>query len=229
MKNIKAFIFARAGSKGLPNKNLLLLEGISLIERSLKIASSIKEIDQVFLSTDIVNLDDLQEKYNFEIINRPKELASDKSPEWLSWQHAINYVFKKYGEFDKFVSIPPTAPLRIKNDVKKTIDALTNEVDIVVTYSEAKRNPWFNMITKDEVGKVCLVAKDSLYSRRQDTPQCFDMSTVAYVANPKFIISSQNIWQGRVAGVEIPVERAIDIDNEIDFKFASFLLKERGG
>ena len=83
------------------------------------------------------------------------------------------------------------------------------------------------MITKDEVGKVCLVGKDLIYSRRQDTPQCFDMSTVAYVANPKFIISSQNIWQGRVAGVEIPVERAIDIDNEIDFKFASFLLKER--
>ena len=66
MKNIKAFIFARAGSKGLPNKNLLLLEGISLIERSLKIASSIKEIDQVFLSTDIVNLDDINHIYKMK-------------------------------------------------------------------------------------------------------------------------------------------------------------------
>ena len=227
-KTCKAFIFAREGSKGLPNKNVLPLEGISLIERSIKISNSISEIDQTFLSTDIGGLEYLKENYNLEIINRPKSLTTDKSPEWLSWQHAIQYVFEKYGEFDSFLSLPPTAPLRSKEDIQRTIKALSKDVDVVVTFSEAKRSPWFNMIMKDDKGEISLVSQESIFFRRQDTPKCFDMATVAYAARPEFVLRSQNLWEGKVAGVQIPTERAIDIDNELDFKIASFLLRERG-
>ena len=96
MKSIKAFIFARGGSKGLPNKNILPLEGLTLVERAILVAKSINEIDQIFLSTDSKKISEVAEKYDIELIKRPSYLASDNSPEWLSWQHAIKYVQKKW-------------------------------------------------------------------------------------------------------------------------------------
>jgi CMP-N-acetylneuraminic acid synthetase len=53
------------------------------------------------------------------------------------------------------------------------------------------------------------------------------LTTVAYVTRPDFIRSNNAIWDGRVVGVEIPNERAIDIDTEFDFKIADYLMRER--
>ena len=63
--------------------------------------------------------------------------------------------------------------------------------------------------------------------RRQDVPTAFDLTTVAYVTRPDFIRSNNAIWDGRVVGVEIPNERAVDIDTEFDFKIADYLMRER--
>ncbi len=226
MKSIKAFIFARGGSKGLPNKNILPLEGLTLVERSILIAKSIKEVDQIFLSTDSKKISEVAEKYNIELIKRPSYLASDDSPEWLSWQHAIKYVQKKYGQFDCFLSLPPTSPLRIKNDVQRTINALNGNVDLVITMSEARRNPWFNMVENNS-GKLRLVGESSGISHRQEAPNCFDIATVAYAALPKYVLNSDNMWSGNVNGVVIPQERAIDIDTEFDFNLAKILIKHK--
>ena len=61
--------------------------------------------------------------------------------------------------------------------------------------------------------------------RRQDAPQCFDMTTVAYVARTGFVLRSNSIWDGHVVGVEIPAERALDIDTPFDFAIAKFLME----
>jgi N-acylneuraminate cytidylyltransferase len=63
---------------------------------------------------------------------------------------------------------------------------------------------------------------------RQVAPAVFDMTTVAYVARPKFVITSSGIFDGKVGSVCIPTERAIDIDTPLDFQIAEFLLKLRG-
>ena len=54
------------------------------------------------------------------------------------------------------------------------------------------------------------------------------MTTIAYISKPKFILNNNSIWSGRVKGVPIPKERAIDIDDYYDFEIAEFLLKKRG-
>ena len=57
--------------------------------------------------------------------------------------------------------------------------------------------------------------------------KCFDLSTVAYVANPDFVIKEKSIWDGFVRGIEIPIERSIDIDNKYDFEIAKFLFSKK--
>ena len=65
------------------------------------------------------------------------------------------------------------------------------------------------------------------FGRRQDVPAVFDMTTIAYVADPEFVLSRDSIFQGRVKAVEIPPERAIDIDTLLDFEMAEFLMSRQ--
>ena len=225
MKRACAFIFARGGSKGLPRKNILPIAGFPMLVHSIRVAQQLESICGVYVSTDSDEIAGIALDAGAEVIKRPPELASDESPEWLSWQHAISYVKSNFEPFDIFISLPATAPLRQAVDVENCIHALQNNVDIVVTITLANRNPWFNMVVKDENGFIDLVSGESSIQRRQDAPKCFDMTTVAYVAKTNFILTSRNIWEGNVVGVEIPTDRALDIDTPLDFTIAKFLME----
>jgi N-acylneuraminate cytidylyltransferase len=72
-----------------------------------------------------------------------------------------------------------------------------------------------------------VIQQGERYSRRQDTPEIFDLTTVCYVGKPSIILTKNSIFEGKVAGVEIPRERAIDIDTELDFQIAEFLFKSK--
>ena len=224
MKKVCAFIFARGGSKGLPNKNILPIGGIPLICHSIETARKVKSIDSIFVSTDSQDIADIASAAGAIVIKRPKQLATDSSPEWISWQHAINEVKSHYTPFDTFLSLPATSPLRAREDVENCLNALKHEIDIVVTMTNAKRNPWFNMVsTSKESKRVELLLSDKNITRRQEAPDCFDLTTVAYAGNPDFILNANSIWEGKVAGVLVPEERAIDIDNKIDYLIAKFI------
>ena len=94
--------------------------------------------------------------------------------------------------------------------------------------TEASRNPWFNMVRVNENHCIDLVLKSkNKISRRQDAPQVYDLTTVAYVLNPEFILNNNSIWNGNVKGILVPKERAIDIDNEFDFRIAEMLLEDK--
>jgi N-acylneuraminate cytidylyltransferase len=79
---------------------------------------------------------------------------------------------------------------------------------------------------KDNQGDLVIQQGDK-YLRRQDTPEVFDLTTVCYVGKPSTILTKNSIFEGKVAGVEIPRERAIDIDTELDFQIAEFLFKSK--
>ena len=99
---------------------------------------------------------------------------------------------------------------------------------MIVTMTESTRNPWFNMVIKKKHQNIDLILKSKeKISRRQDAPEVFDLTTVAYVLNPDFILNNCAIWDGQVKGIFIPKNRAIDIDNELDFKLAEMLMKEK--
>jgi CMP-N-acetylneuraminic acid synthetase len=223
-----ALICARGESKGLPGKNIKLLEGMPLIGWSIQIALKLKKVSRVIVSTDSEEIAKIALQYGAEVpFIRPKELSLDNSPEWLVWRHAINYLeINENEKSEDIVVLPPTSPLRLTEDVNKCIDEFEKyDVDSVITVSEANRNPYFNMVKNDNEGYSSLVIQpEKEITRRQDSPKVFDMTTVAYVVKTEFVKEFNGIFEGKVKSVIIPSERAIDIDTILDFKFAEYLL-----
>tara|TARA_B100000686_G_C16729575_1_gene939825 strand:+ start:634 stop:1350 length:717 start_codon:yes stop_codon:yes gene_type:complete len=221
-----AFIFARGGSKGVPGKNIREMAGKPLLAYSIDMAHEIEPVDKVFVSTDDPAIATIARNYGANVIDRPEELAQDDTPEWLAWQHAVKWIQEQNERFDVFLSLPTTSPLRKKDDVLKCLNKLDERFDVVVTITETNRSPWFNMVKMNDVGSLRLLVEGKKhYMRRQDAPKTFDMTTVTYVTRPNFILNNQKIWDGKVAGVLIPLERAVDIDDELDFEIAEFLLQ----
>ena len=216
-----AFVFARGGSKGIPRKNLQLLDGKPLFAWSIEMGQSLSEVEQVFVSTEDAEIAVVASTFGAEVIQRPDHLAQDTSPEWLAWQHAIEWVQERLGTFDRFLSLPTTAPLRSLDDVQSCLDLLEENTDVVISMTAASRSPWFNMVREGENGELKLLV-DGNYIRRQDAPVGYDVSTVAYVLRPKFAMGHQRLWDGRVKGVVVPNERALDIDTPLDLEIARF-------
>lgn len=226
-----AFIFARGGSKGLPGKNIRSLGGKPLIAWSIEHALAVKRIERVFVSTDSEEIAAAAREYGAEVpFIRPTELARDDSPEWLAWRHALNYLLDKDGALPEvMVSVPTTAPLRLPLDIENCLDEYEKgDADMVITVTEAHRSPYFNMVKTNANGTVGLIIPpQSAIARRQDAPVVYDMATVCYVANPEFVMTHNATFEGRVKAVQVPTERAIDIDTLMDFQMAECLLKMR--
>ena len=228
---VVGFIFARGGSKGVPRKNIRPLAGKPLIAYAIETAQASELIDRVVVSTDDVEIADVAQQYGAEVpFLRPQELARDDSPEWLAWQHAIRTleVTKDEPKMEVFVCIPPTSPLRAVEDVDACIRTLLeSDADLVITVKPAERNPYFNMVVLDGAGYARLVIPpDRTIYRRQAAPPVYDMTTVAYAAWPEFVLNASSMFEGKVKAVVVPAERALDIDTELDFKFAEFLLRQ---
>lgn len=219
-----AFIFARGGSKGIPGKNITSLGGKPLIVHSIEQALTHPDIGRVIVSTDDNAIAEVALKAGAEVpFRRPDELASDSAPEWLAWQHAVRFMHDSSDLFSTFISLPATAPLRNHADISACLARYQRgDVDLVLTGTPAARSPYFNMVKLNEDGFIEL-AVPGAYTRRQDAPQLFDLTTVAYVTSPDFILQHSGIWSGRIALVSIPKERAIDIDEPIDLYIAECL------
>lgn len=232
MKTV-GFIFARGGSKGLPGKNYRDFGGKPLIAWAIEQAKSVDRIARVIVSTDSEEIANVARQYGAEVpFIRPAELAEDESPEWLAWRHALNYLHNSTGVIpDNFVSIPTTAPLRSVDDIQNCLDEYEKGgADAIITVTESHRNPYFNIVKRNEDGSVDLVNPNGLgFSRRQDAPLTYDVTTVCYVLNSKFVLSKDRIFEGQVRAITVPAERAIDIDTLLDFQIAEYLWKKREG
>ena len=222
-----AFIFARSGSKGLPNKNVKLFAGKPLIAHSIEQALTVKRIERVIVSTDSEEIAQISLRYGAEIpYLRPVELVQDESPELLSWRHGLEFLRNTTGSLPQvMISLPPTSPLRWPQDIENCLDEFQNDdADVVITVTNAHRNPYFNMVKANENGSFNLVNQSkSKITRRQDAPQIYDVTTLCYVARPKFVMTHDSIFEGKVKAVEVPNQRSIDIDSLLDFEIAEFL------
>jgi N,N'-diacetyl-8-epilegionaminate cytidylyltransferase len=236
-KNCIGFIFARGGSKGVPRKNIKLLNGKPLIAYAIECAINSKYIDRVIVSTEDEEIAQISRNYGAEVpFIRPDELATDKSSEMLSWRHAINTLVER-DEFDIkndiFVSIPCTAPLRASEDIDNCIRALMEcrYADLSITVKDAERHPSFNMVKINDKGFCSLLMPLNYFKnrivRRQDAPKVYDITTVCYAGKPLYILKMKTLLEGKVTASIVPKERALDIDTVLDFKFAEFLIREK--
>ena len=160
-----------------------------MIAYSIYIAKINQFIDDVYVSTDSKEIEKIAIDYGAKVIIRPLELAQDNAPEFLSWKHAVNTLFNEGVYFDKFISLPPTSPLRSLKDTEICLDKLNSKNEIVITVTPSQRNPWFNMIKLDNDGFASRLIAGKTISRRQDAPRSFDITTIAYTTTTDFILN----------------------------------------
>lgn len=228
---VVGMVFARGGSKGLPGKNLRKIGDESLVAHAVRAGLVCPRIDRVIVSTDDDEIAEAARQAGAEVpFRRPHRLARDDSPEWLAWRHALEFLDQEEGvQPELMVSLPPTAPLRSVEDVGRCVDqALNARPDAVITVTPAHRHPAFNMVHVDDERRATLVSppEEPLYNRQEASP-VYDITTVAYAVRPSFVFAADHLFAGVVHAVEVPRERAVDIDDELDLEFARFLWRRR--
>ena len=228
---IVAGVFARGGSKGVPNKNLRVVGGQSLIQRAVLQSRQARHVYRVLCSTDSPHIADEARRYGAEVPwLRPSDLAQDTSREWDSWCHMVRYL-RDSGDNPRYLmAVPCVAPLRTLDDLNKCTELATaSDADVVMAVSDAHKNPWFNMVKIDDVSQqVRLVNEPAqrIYNR-QAAPQVYDVSTVAFIIKCDYLLEATSIYDGETRAVILPKTHCVDIDTEEDIAYAEFLLGQR--
>ena len=233
-----AFIFARGGSVTVPRKNVREVGGKPLIGHAIDCARQAKLIDRVMVSTDDEEIAEIARQFGAEVpFKRPGHLAGPESAELDAWRHAVKYLQSdEFGPVppDMFISVPTTAPLRAPEDLDRIIEEYQRGgADVVLGVTDSFRNPYMNILTLDEHGYAHVVIPptrdDPHPATRQSAPATFDIATVGYAVSLDYVMNASTIIDGRIRTVAIPIERALDIDTELDLQVADFLLRRTMG
>ena len=120
--NIVSIVPARGGSKGIPRKNIKLLNGKPVIFYSIEASKSCSLINKTYVSTEDDEISDISKDFGANIINRPLELASDTSSSIDVIIHALDYLENKEALPDAFVLLQPTSPLRTSVDIENAVN-----------------------------------------------------------------------------------------------------------
>jgi CMP-N,N'-diacetyllegionaminic acid synthase len=228
-----ATICCRGGSKGVPGKNIRLLHGKPLIAYTIETAKACKLIDDVIVSTDDEQIAAVAKQFGAKVpFIRPAEFATDGASKWPVFTHALEtYEAQFEVTVDYLVDIDVTVPLKSAEDIDGAIQmALDNPAtDVVITGYEPDKNPFFNMMQITEDGYAEIVKKHNKpIVRRQDAPKVYGLSGAAFVVKRSALYQFEH-WSTAVCKIyPMPKERALDIDNEIDFKIIEFLMAQKG-
>jgi N-acylneuraminate cytidylyltransferase/CMP-N,N'-diacetyllegionaminic acid synthase len=226
---ILATICCRGGSKGVPGKNIRLLKNKPLIAYTIEAASRSLHINSLIISTDDESIASIAKQYGAAVpFMRPADLATDTASKWPVFIHAVETYEKVSGEtVDYLVDLDVTVPLKTAEDIDGAIELALSDLtaDVVITGYEPERNPYFNMMEVDEHGYAEIVKKGQRpIVRRQDAPKVYSLTPAAYVVKKSALYEYEHWSKARCKIYEIPRERAVDIDTEIDFKIVEFLM-----
>jgi len=98
----------------------------------------------------------------------------------------------------------------------------------VITGSLARHSPYFNLVEVNEKGVVQLSKQLTVpIFCRQDSPKCYDLNGSVYVWRRESLLRCQSIYEKDTRLYEMPPERSVDIDSELDFEFVEFLMSKR--
>lgn len=225
-------ICCRGGSKGVLGKNTRLLNGKPLITYTINMAQKSKYLDDLIVSSDSQEILNIAKNNGVEFtLVRPDEFSTDTASKWPVFIHAVENYEKQTGNTVSYiVDMDVTVPLKTTQDIDNAIIlALQSpEIDVVITGYEPERNPYFNMMEIKSSGYAEMVKKTPTpIVRRQDAPKVFSLTPAAYVIKKEALYQYQHWSEAKCMISEMPRERAIDIDTEIDFKLIEFLLNEK--
>lgn len=224
-------ICARGGSKGVKNKNIRELLGKPLIAYTLEQARECQLFDLIAVSSDSKKILDIAQEYGADIlVNRPPELATDRSAKIPAIQHCVKESERRSGKrFDLVVDLDATSPLRVPEDIQGAVSLLeTEKVGNVITATPARRSPYFNLVElgKDSVVRLSKPLNQPIV-RRQDSPECFDMNASIYVWQRDVLFNAPTVFNADTRLFLMPEDRSIDIDSELDFEIVELLIRKK--
>lgn len=219
---------ARGGSKGIPKKNIADLNGRPLIDYTIRTALAIAPQEQIILSTDSEEIAEVARRCGLEVgYRRPDRLATDTAGSREMMLDAMDWAEARGVEYDAVVLLQPTSPLRNIEDVTNAMKLYSPDIDMVVTVTEARSNPYYNCFETNEEGYLHVSKGDGMYTRRQDVPHAYEYNGAVYVINPQSLRERpMGAFPRRVPSL-MPAERSVDIDAPIDLIIASHLLNSK--
>ncbi|HNW47863.1 MAG TPA: acylneuraminate cytidylyltransferase family protein, partial [Thermotogota bacterium] len=236
-------ICGRAGSKGVPNKNLASLMGYPLILFSLSAAHLFKLKAQEEYNVDIVVDSDSAELLEIAkstglcfLSTRPSEYSTDQAPKMSVLIYALTTREQEAGKtYDYLIDLDITSPIRSVEDILNVLDKCVENpfLDVVFTVVSARRNPYFNMV--EEVDGILKRVKKSDAVSRQQVPPVYEMNASIYCYRRKSLGVSllRSPLDGKAGGVLMKDYLVLDIDSLEDLEYLTLLApeiakKERG-
>jgi N-acylneuraminate cytidylyltransferase/CMP-N,N'-diacetyllegionaminic acid synthase len=224
-----AIIPARGGSKGLPGKNIKYLGGKPLIAYTIEAALLSKFVDKVIVSTDDQQIADIAEKFGAEVpFLRPTELATDDAKAIDNYIYTVERLNKEYAfDIKEFVVLQPTSPLRTFEDIDEAISIFHQKnADSVISMNQALHPPlWAKKIQDNVITDYFNVTTDT--TNRQDLDVAFMPNGAIYVFKFSLLKNKRTYISENSVPHIMPSERSIDIDSQMDFDFADFLLARK--
>ena len=224
MKKI-AIIPARSGSKGLPNKNILMLGNKPLIAYTIEAALKSKEFERVIVSTDSLEYKYIAEKFGAKVFMRSEELSNDKASSFVVIEDVLN---KIEITVDYFVLLQVTSPFRNENHIKESIEIFENgisEYDFLVSMQKSDKSsslikPIYNSGTLEEYN-----IDYSNYSRQKYDE--YHPNGAIFIGKVKEYLEQKHFFGKRSKAYFMNKEDSVDIDDSFDFEIAITILNKK--
>lgn len=220
---VLALIPARAGSKGLPGKNIRPLHGKPLLAWPIAAAKASRYVDKVVVSTDSAEIADIALAHGAEVpALRPPEFAADTSPSSAAVIHMLGHLAAQGEVFDYLLLLEPTSPLTEGSDIDAAMETLyTNrqDGDALVSVSElVTTHPAF-AVKRDEHGRIGPYAAVDFtrLPRRQDIDALYALDGSLYISAVDRYRETLSFCHDRTLSHVMPAYKAHEVDSLIDF------------
>jgi CMP-N,N'-diacetyllegionaminic acid synthase len=214
---------ARGGSKGIPGKNIKLLNGKPLIHYSIEVALELTTVDNICINTDDEEIAAVAQRLNVPIpFKRPADLASDTASMQDVLLHALQFYERQNRFFDAIVLLQPTSPLRKPDDVKEALSQYSSDLDMVMSVTETKANPYYVLF--EEVEGHLVKSKEGNFDTRQGAPKVYLANGAVYVISVNSLKKKSMKVFSRVKKMVMDEARSVDIDTMLDWEYCEFLI-----
>ena len=211
-----AIIPARSGSKGLPNKNILMLLDKPLIAYTIEAAISSDLFSRVIVSTDSLEYKQISEQYGAEVIMRTAELASDTATSFM----VIEDILQKICDFDYFVLLQPTSPFRNAKHIQQAVDLFEKSVDTNFVVSMSESNKSADLIKPiDHDLSLKYFDLDFSNYRRQNNKE-YSPNGAIFIANNNAYLKRKHFFGADSFSYVMNKTDSVDIDDKLDFELA---------
>lgn len=227
MRKIIAIIPARSGSKGIKDKNIKELNGKPLIAYTIEAALESNVFEDVIVSTDSEEYADISRRYGATVpFLRPKKLAEDISKTNDVIQDVILKLKAHGKEYDDFMLLQPTSPLRTKDDIIESVKIYKEKkVNALISVCKCEHSPLTTMKLNKELSLDGFLLNLS-NNRRQDLAQYYRVNGAIYLMKVEYFLKYRYFYKEKSYAYIMNKRKSIDIDDIYDFEYAEFLIKK---